>query len=30
MLMNYMPDDNPDIPWDDYADLSQFDVFKGY
>jgi dTDP-4-amino-4,6-dideoxygalactose transaminase len=28
MLMNYMPDDNPDIPWDDYADLSQWPIFQ--
>lgn len=29
MLMSYMPDDNPDIPWDDYADLSQYPIFRG-
>jgi dTDP-4-amino-4,6-dideoxygalactose transaminase len=28
MLMAGMPKVNPDIPWDDYADLSQYDVFK--
>ena len=28
MLMDYMPDDNPDLPWDDYPDLSKFEVFK--
>lgn len=30
-LMDYMPDDNPDLPWDDYVDLRQFPIFqKGY
>lgn len=30
-LMAYMPDDNPDLPWDDYVDLRQFPIFqKGY
>lgn len=28
MLMNYMPDYNDDLPWDDYPDLSKFEVFK--
>ena len=28
MLMASMPDDNTDIPWDDYADLSTHDIFK--
>jgi dTDP-4-amino-4,6-dideoxygalactose transaminase len=28
MLMNYMPDDNPDLPWDEYPDLRKFPVFK--
>jgi dTDP-4-amino-4,6-dideoxygalactose transaminase len=28
MLMNYMPDYNDDLPNDDYADLSKFEVFK--
>jgi dTDP-4-amino-4,6-dideoxygalactose transaminase len=28
MLMSYMPDNNPDIPWDDYADLSQHEIFR--
>lgn len=27
MLMSYMPDDNADIPWDDYADLSRYPIF---
>ena len=27
MLMNYMPDDNPDLPWDEYPDLRKFDIF---
>lgn len=30
MLMSYMPDDNEDIPADDYIDLSQCPVFKGF
>jgi dTDP-4-amino-4,6-dideoxygalactose transaminase len=31
MLMNYMADDNADIPWDDYADLSKYPIFtEGY
>ncbi len=29
MLMSYMPDDNPDIPWDDYTDLSKCPIFQG-
>lgn len=29
MLMNYMPDDNPDLPWDNYPDLSKFPIFRG-
>lgn len=29
MLMSYMPDNNADLPRDNYADLSQFPVFKG-
>jgi dTDP-4-amino-4,6-dideoxygalactose transaminase len=28
MLMNYMPDFNEDIPWDDYADLSKYPIFQ--
>ena len=28
MLMSYMPDDNLDIPWDDYADLTQYPIFR--
>lgn len=28
MLMNYMPDYNTDLPWDNYPDLSKFDIFK--
>jgi dTDP-4-amino-4,6-dideoxygalactose transaminase len=28
MLMSYMPDDNLDIPWDDYADLSLYPIFR--
>jgi dTDP-4-amino-4,6-dideoxygalactose transaminase len=28
MLMANMKKTNPDIPWDGYADLSQYDVFK--
>jgi len=28
MLFSYMPDDNDDIPTDDYADLSFYDIFK--
>jgi dTDP-4-amino-4,6-dideoxygalactose transaminase len=28
MLMSYMPDDNPDLPWDDYADLNKLEIFK--
>jgi dTDP-4-amino-4,6-dideoxygalactose transaminase len=28
MLMSYMPDDNLDIPWDEYCDLSQFPIFR--
>lgn len=28
MLMQYMADDNPDLPWDDYADCSQIEAFK--
>ena len=27
MLMNYMPDVNPDLAWDDYADLSKYPIF---
>lgn len=30
MLMSYMPDNNPDIPWDDYADLGQWPIFQGH
>jgi dTDP-4-amino-4,6-dideoxygalactose transaminase len=30
-LMDYIPDDNPDLPWDDYVDLRQFPIFqRGY
>ena len=29
MLMAHMPEDNPDIPWDDYPDCSKIDAFKG-
>lgn len=29
MLMSYMPDDNPDIPRDGYADLSKSPIFQG-
>jgi dTDP-4-amino-4,6-dideoxygalactose transaminase len=29
MLMNYMPDDNADLAWDDYPDLSQYPIFRG-
>jgi dTDP-4-amino-4,6-dideoxygalactose transaminase len=29
MLMNYMPADNIDLPWDDYADLSKYPIFTG-
>lgn len=28
MLMGRVADDNPDIPWDDYADLSQYPLFQ--
>lgn len=28
MLMSYMANDNPDIPWDDYPDLSKFSIFN--
>jgi dTDP-4-amino-4,6-dideoxygalactose transaminase len=28
MLMNYMPDHNDDLPWDEYPDLSKFEVFR--
>lgn len=28
MLMASIPDWNPDLPWDGYADLSKFEVFK--
>ena len=28
MLMSYMPDNNADLPRDDYADLSKIDYFK--
>ena len=28
MLMNYMPDDNQDLPWDEYPDLRKFDIFR--
>jgi len=27
MLMNYMPSDNADLPWDNYPDLSKFQIF---
>ncbi|HSW61892.1 MAG TPA: DegT/DnrJ/EryC1/StrS family aminotransferase [Dissulfurispiraceae bacterium] len=27
VLMNYMPDDNADLPWDDYADLRNYPIF---
>jgi dTDP-4-amino-4,6-dideoxygalactose transaminase len=27
MLMNYMPDINTDLPWDNYPDLSEFEIF---
>ena len=31
MLMKSMPDDNPDLSWDDYPDLSKYSIFqKGY
>ena len=31
MLINYMPDDNPDLPWDDYPDLRKYKIFqKGF
>lgn len=29
MLMGYMPDDNADLPRDDYADLSTCEIFTG-
>lgn len=29
MLMNYMPDYNEDLPWDNYPDLSKFEIFQG-
>lgn len=29
MLMNYMPDHNDDLPWDDYADLRNYPIFQG-
>ena len=28
MLMSYAKDEYEDLPWDDYSDLSKFDVFK--
>lgn len=28
MLMNYMPNYNADLPWDDYPDLRKFDIFR--
>jgi len=28
MLMAGVKDDNPDIPWDDYTDLSRFPMFR--
>lgn len=28
MLMNYMDDFNPDLPWDDYPDLRKFEIFR--
>jgi len=28
MLMNYMPDDNDDLSWDNYPDLSTFPIFR--
>lgn len=28
MLMNYIPDNNPDLPWDNYSDLSQYPIFQ--
>jgi dTDP-4-amino-4,6-dideoxygalactose transaminase len=27
MLMNYMPEVNEDLPWDNYPDLSKFEIF---
>lgn len=30
MLMANMPDDNPDIPADDYVDLSQYPIFQEF
>ena len=31
MLMSSMPDDNSDLSWDDYPDLSKFKIFRnGY
>lgn len=28
MLMNSMLDNNPDLPWDDYPDLSKYSIFQ--
>lgn len=28
MLMNYMPDHNDDLPWDNYPDLSKYEIFR--